>query len=132
MFVCMSSEQACLRAQWELRTQDIAVICIVNVGLHDTAYLGLLSTDMLSEETLYVITYPVIQALKLQQDGAIIVDPRVPWDFEKQRIEGAVSVPLFRGVAGKSGWDTAKRFVMAVGFAMRATGVLLLISVFTI
>lgn len=53
-----------------------------------------------------------------------MVDPRVPWDFEKQRIEGAVSVPLFRGVAGKSVWDSAKRLVMAVGFAMKATGVL--------
>lgn len=63
-----------------------------------------------------------MQAYRLQQEGAVFVDPRVPWDFEKQRIQGAVSVPLFRGVAGKSAWDSAKRLVMAVGFAMKATG----------
>ena len=63
-----------------------------------------------------------LQASKLQERGAILVDCRVGWDYETQHIEGAVSVPLYRGVAGKTAWDTVKRAVMAVGFAMRATG----------
>ena len=63
------------------------------------------------------------QAYRLQQEkGALLVDCRVPWDFEREKIEGAVSVPLWRGVAGKTAWDTVKRAVMAVGFAMKATG----------
>ena len=63
-----------------------------------------------------------LQASKLQDKGALLVDCRVGWDYETQHIEGAVSVPLYRGVAGKTAWDTVKRAVMAVGFAMRATG----------
>ena len=64
-----------------------------------------------------------MQVFRLQQEeGALLVDCRVPWDFEKQKIEGAISVPLWRGVAGKTTWDTIKRAVMAVGFAMKATG----------
>ena len=46
----------------------------------------------------------------------------MPWDYERQTVEGAVSVPLWRGVAGKTAWDTLKRGIMAVGFAMKATG----------
>lgn len=64
-----------------------------------------------------------LQVYRLQQEkGALLVDCRVPWDFERQKIEGAISVPLWRGVAGKTTWDTIKRAVMAVGFAMKATG----------
>lgn len=63
------------------------------------------------------------QAYRLQQEeGALLVDCRVSWDYESQKITDAVNVPLYRGVAGKSGWDTLKRAVMAVGFAMKATG----------
>ena len=65
-----------------------------------------------------------LQVYRLQQEeGALLVDCRVPWDFERQKIEGAISVPLWRGVAGKTAWDTFKRAVMAVGFAMKATGI---------
>lgn len=72
---------------------------------------------------LFSETLEPLQAKRLQGDkGAVLVDVRVPWDFEKQHIEGAVSVPLYRGVAGKTPWDTVKRAVMAVGFAMKATG----------
>jgi hypothetical protein len=64
-----------------------------------------------------------VQAYKLQEKrGAIIMDCRVAWDYERQKVEGAVNVPLWRGVAGKTPWDTVKRAIMAVGFAMKATG----------
>ena len=63
-----------------------------------------------------------LQASRLQEKGALLVDCRVGWDYDAQHIEGTVSVPLYRGVAGKTAWDTVKRAVMAVGFAMRATG----------
>lgn len=64
-----------------------------------------------------------VQAYKLQQEkGAVMLDCRVEWDFEREKIEGAINVPLWRGVAGKTAWDTVKRAVMAVGFAMKATG----------
>ena len=63
-----------------------------------------------------------MQASKLQEKGAVLVDCRVPWDYERETVEGAVSVPLWRGVAGKTAWDTLKRGIMAVGFAMKATG----------
>lgn len=62
------------------------------------------------------------EAYKLQEKrGAIIMDCRVAWDYERQKVEGAVNVPLWRGVAGKTPWDTVKRAIMAVGFAMKAT-----------
>ena len=52
----------------------------------------------------------------------MLVDVRAKWNFEGERIQDAVSVPLFRGVEGKTAWDTLKRLVMTVGFAMKATG----------
>lgn len=61
-------------------------------------------------------------ALKLQQAGkAVIVDCRPEYQFRKERIEGAISAPLFREVKGKGAWDNIKRAVMAVGLAMTAT-----------
>lgn len=40
----------------------------------------------------------------------------IPW-----RHAGAVSVPLYRPVAGTGIWDNIKKVVMTVGFAMTAT-----------
>ena len=53
---------------------------------------------------------------------------RARWNYDKEHIDGAVSMPLFRGVEGKSAWDTAKRLVMTIGFAMKATGWCLCVS----
>ena len=41
--------------------------------------------------------------------------------FKKERIEGAVSIPLYQEVQGKELWDNVKRAVCAVGLAMVAT-----------
>ena len=63
------------------------------------------------------------QAHNLQQKGkAVLVDVRAKWNFEGEHIADAISLPLFRGVEGKTPWDTLKRLVMTVGFAMKATG----------
>jgi rhodanese-related sulfurtransferase len=41
--------------------------------------------------------------------------------FKNERIEGAISVPLYQEVQGKEVWDNVKRAVCAVGLAMVAT-----------
>lgn len=63
------------------------------------------------------------QAEELVQQGkAVLVDSRAPWEFDKQHVAGAISVPLFLDVAGKSFWDNLKKFVVRFGMNMRATG----------
>ena len=64
-----------------------------------------------------------LQAYDMVERGkAVMVDVRAAWNYEKEHIIGAVSMPLFRGVEGKTTWDTVKRLVMTIGFAMKATG----------
>ena len=58
----------------------------------------------------------------VEKGKAVMVDVRATWNYEKEHIIGAVNMPLFRGVEGKTPWDTAKRLVMTIGFAMKATG----------
>ena len=66
---------------------------------------------------------PPSTALNLQRAGkAVIVDCRPEYQFKKERIEGAINVPLFRTVQGSGTWDQIKKVVMAVGLAMTATG----------
>ena len=60
------------------------------------------------------------QALELQKAGAVIVDVRPADDFEREHIDGAVNVPLYRPVEGRDTMDNLKRIAMAF-FAMRAT-----------
>jgi len=60
------------------------------------------------------------EALKLQSQGWTLVDVRIEGDFEKGHAAGAVSLPLYRFVAGNSVWDNIKKVAMA-GFAMKAT-----------
>lgn len=61
-------------------------------------------------------------ALKLAASGnAVLVDCRPRYQWERERIEGSINVPLYRPVVGSGQWDTIKRFVMAVGLAMTAT-----------
>ena len=61
------------------------------------------------------------EALRLMARGAVLVDVRLPEDYALQHCAGAVNVPLFRATAGDSGWDKAKRFIMA-SIVMKATG----------
>lgn len=61
------------------------------------------------------------EAAKLQKSGWTLVDVRGEKEYLKQHAEDAVNVSLFRPVMGDSGWDRAKRFVMATAFAMEAT-----------
>ena len=69
-------------------------------------------------------TSSCMQAHKLQESGkAMLVDVRATWNHEREHIEDDVSLPLFRGVEGKTAFDTIKRLVMTIGFAMKATGV---------
>lgn len=42
--------------------------------------------------------------------------------FEKEHIEGAINIPLFRPVMGNGFWDNLKKGVMKWGLAMTATG----------
>ena len=58
----------------------------------------------------------------MQRDGWILLDCRLANNFENAHIEGSVSVPLYRGVEGRSMMDQVKRLAMA-SFAMTATGV---------
>ena len=60
------------------------------------------------------------RALELQKAGAVIVDVRPADDFEREHIDGAVNVPLYRPVEGRDTMDNLKRIAMAF-FAMRAT-----------
>ena len=63
------------------------------------------------------------QAEDLVKRGkAVLVDARSPWNYEAERCQGAVNLPLFVAVAGKSFWDSAKKVIMRVGMNMRATG----------
>ena len=72
---------------------------------------------------LVLTLWATLQAYDMVQKGkAVMVDVRAAWNYENEHIEGAVSMPLFRGVEGKTPWDTAKRLVMTIGFAMKATG----------
>lgn len=65
---------------------------------------------------------PPTQAIDLVKSGkAVLVDIRLADDFAKEHAAGAVNVPLFRITAGDSGWDKAKRFIMA-SLVMKATG----------
>ena len=62
------------------------------------------------------------QAEKLVAKGATLLDVRPTYQFERERVAGAVSVPMFRKVAGSGPWDNAKKLVMRFGLAMEATG----------
>jgi rhodanese-related sulfurtransferase len=68
--------------------------------------------------------------LKLQQKGVVLVDIRVPAEFEREHITGALNVPLFQDVKGSGVFDNVKKFVMATAFAMRATGAVMLCNSF--
>ena len=46
---------------------------------------------------------------------------RPAYQSEKERIEGAVCIPMFRPVAGTDGWNRLKKVVMG-SLAMAATG----------
>lgn len=62
------------------------------------------------------------EAKELVDSGkAILVDARSPWNFEAEHAVGAVNVPLFVDVAGREFWDTLKKWVVRIGFNMRAT-----------
>jgi hypothetical protein len=83
------------------------------------------------------------EALRLQKRGATILDvyvlllPCLPcsvktithkharrrpaYQYEKERIAGAASVPMFRPVAGSDNWSRLKKVVMG-SLAMAATG----------
>lgn len=63
-----------------------------------------------------------LQAKKLLEGGAVMVDIRTPDNFASERIPGAVNVPLFVPVEGTETFDRIKKFVMATAFAMQATG----------
>jgi hypothetical protein len=52
-----------------------------------------------------------VQAAELQKEGWTIVDVRVADKYDKEHIEGSVSIPLFRPVQGDSMMDNVKRFV---------------------
>ncbi len=62
------------------------------------------------------------QAERLAAKGATFLDVRPAYQFEREHVEGAVNVPMFRKVAGSSNWDNLKRVVMRFGLAMEATG----------
>mmetsp|Transcript_5748 Transcript_5748/g.35737 ORF Transcript_5748/g.35737 Transcript_5748/m.35737 type:complete len:141 (+) Transcript_5748:426-848(+) len=49
-----------------------------------------------------------------------MLDIRTKRAFDKGHVEGAISVPLFRPVEGRTKFDNLKRLAMA-GFAMEAT-----------
>jgi hypothetical protein len=49
--------------------------------------------------------------------------------FQKEHIEGAINIPLFRPVTGTGFWDNLKKGVMRFGLAMVATGVNSLLNV---
>jgi hypothetical protein len=57
------------------------------------------------------VTRSGLQATELQKQGWTIVDVRVADKYEKEHIEGSVSIPLFRPVQGDSVMDNVKRFV---------------------
>ena len=46
---------------------------------------------------------------------------RPAYQYEAERIEGAVNIPTFRPVAGKGKWDVLKKIAMGA-LAMKATG----------
>ncbi len=54
--------------------------------------------------------------------GATVLDVRPAYQFEAERVAGAVNVPMFRKVAGTGNWDNLKKVVMRFGLAMEATG----------
>lgn len=64
----------------------------------------------------------IAQAEKLVAKGATLLDVRPTYQFERERVAGAVNVPMFRKVAGSGPWDNAKKLVMRFGLAMEATG----------
>ncbi|KAK9866052.1 hypothetical protein WJX84_002343 [Apatococcus fuscideae] len=55
-----------------------------------------------------------------QEEGALLVDCRVDWSYAQEHAEGAVNLPLFRGVTGNDLYATLKRLAMG-SFAMKAT-----------
>lgn len=64
-----------------------------------------------------------IQAQAMVDAGkAVLLDIRTTVEHERQHIPGSVFVPLYSDVQGTTFFDNLKRVVMAVGFAMRATG----------
>lgn len=64
---------------------------------------------------------PPAECLRLQASGkAVIVDVRMADQFAKQHIAGAVNVPLFRPVQGRTAFDTVKKLAMGA-LAMTAT-----------
>ena len=48
---------------------------------------------------------------------------RPAYQYEAERIEGAVNIPTFRPVAGRGKWDVIKKIAMGA-LAMKATGAL--------
>lgn len=52
---------------------------------------------------------------------AVLLDVRLPKQFEKGHADGAVNIPLYRITAGNKLWDKIKRIVMG-GMVMDATG----------
>ena len=65
------------------------------------------------------------QAEKLAAKGTTVLDVRPAYQYERERVAGAVNVPMFRKVAGTGPWDNAKKLVMRFGLAMEATGAVL-------
>ncbi|KAK9845919.1 hypothetical protein WJX81_005977 [Elliptochloris bilobata] len=64
---------------------------------------------------------PPGEAERLMAKGATMLDVRPAYQFERERVAGAVNVPMFRKVAGNGPWDNAKKVVMRFGLAMEAT-----------
>lgn len=56
----------------------------------------------------------------IREGKAVLLDIRTQKAFEMGHVEGAISVPLFRPVQGRTKFDNLKRLAMA-GFAMEAT-----------
>ncbi|CAG9461738.1 unnamed protein product [Pedinophyceae sp. YPF-701] len=58
----------------------------------------------------------------MRKGGCVLLDTRIPDDFEMEHIEGAVNAPLFRVIPSDSDrwFDKLKRVAMA-GIAMKAT-----------
>ncbi|CAL5229841.1 g13249 [Coccomyxa viridis] len=63
---------------------------------------------------------PAEEAYRMQQKGATILDIRPAYQYEAERIEGAVNISTFRPVAGKGKWDVIKKIAMGA-LAMKAT-----------
>jgi rhodanese-related sulfurtransferase len=67
-----------------------------------------------------------LQAAEIQKKGWTLVDVRVEKAYDAQHIEGSISIPLYRGVQGRTMFDQIKRFTMG-SLAMTATGATMLL-----